>query len=198
MNSSIYSQERNLKQVSFPCMACSFEYIVLDDSNAIYRPFSVCQHSRQVLHYQWSMCAREAHSALCRHRCQLGGHSVLVVQQFALYGKLVSPKRASELGRLHVGLEANAAYFLHCYVQNPWCFGHDRPASNDPAEQSDSAKSISLSKMIQQSNFQNLTTFSVFATELRNEKTKIFKEDENVEKNQKQEMNERNKRKNEK
>ena len=52
--------------------------------------------------------------------------------------------------------------------------------------------------MIQQNNFQNLIIFSVFAIELRNEKTKIFKKNENVEKNQKQKINERNKKKNEK
>ena len=51
--------------------------------------------------------------------------------------------------------------------------------------------------MTQQSNFQSLATFSVSATGLRNEK-KIFKKNENVEKDQKQKMNERNKKKNEK
>ena len=38
--------------------------------------------------------------------------------------------------------------------------------------------------MIQQNNFQNLIIFFVFAIELRNEK-KVFKKNENVEKNQK-------------
>ena len=51
--------------------------------------------------------------------------------------------------------------------------------------------------MIQQNNFQNLIIFFVFAIELRNEK-KIFKKNENVEENQKQKMNERDKKKNEK
>ena len=90
--------------------------------------------------------------------------------------------------------QANAAYFLHCYVQNPWCFGHGRPASNDSAEQSDSAKSAPLNKVTQQSNFQSLATFSVFATGFWSEE-KISKENENVEKNQKQDVNERAKKK---
>ena len=89
---------------------------------------------------------------------------------------------------------ANAAYFLHCYVQNLWCFGHGRFVSNDFAEQSDSAKSISLNKVTQQSSFQNLAIFSVFATGFWSEK-KIFEKNENVEKNQKQKMSERTKEK---
>ena len=48
--------------------------------------------------------------------------------------------------------------------------------------------------MIQQNNFQNLIIFFVFAIEFWNEK-KIFKKNENVEKNQKQNVNERTKKK---
>ena len=29
-----------------------------------------------------------------------------------------------------VEAEANAAYFLHYYVQKPWCFGHGRPVGS--------------------------------------------------------------------
>ena len=79
---------------------------------------------------------------------------------------------------------ANAAYFLHCYVQNLWCFEHGRSVNNNSAKQNDFAKSISLNKMIQQNNFQNLIIFFVFTTELRSEKN-FFKRNENVEKNQK-------------
>ena len=50
------------------------------------------------------------------------------------------------------------------------------------------------SKVILQNNFQNLATSSVFAIEFWSEK-KIFKEDENVEKSQKQKVNERAKEK---
>ena len=96
-----------------------------------------------------------------------------------------------------VNLWANAAYFLHCYVQNSWCFGHGRSVSNGFAEQSGSAESISLSKVAQQSSFQSLAIFFVSATELRSEKTKVFKKDENVEEDQKQKMNERDKRRDE-
>ena len=57
--------------------------------------------------------------------------------------------------------------------------------------------------MIQQNNFQSLTTLFAFAIELWSEKiserneNKISKKDENVEKIEKQRMNERNKKRDE-